>query len=161
MLPSQTPSTHLHLHNPAQIHSVTSKLMKRARWRKEKSMLSILGLVSALKGYPYLGVAILMTTFKFPEEHMPPKKGKSICSCQWSVSLSSRYGLAATTAFTFTPSQIKQHWEHQDRANLRLIQVEREPGRFPASTSAQSMSKNRMESAGVGAPQPAGNPRLC
>lgn len=36
------------------------------------------------------------------------------------VSLSSRYGLAARTAVPFTPLEIKQSWEHQDRANLRL-----------------------------------------
>lgn len=32
-----------------------------------------------------LRVAVLMTTFKFPEEQVPYRKGKFICSCQWSV----------------------------------------------------------------------------
>lgn len=83
----------------------------------KKSTQSNLGLVSALKGYLYLGVAVLMTTFKFPEAHVPHRKGKFICSCQWSVSLSSRYGLAARTAVPFTPSRIKLSWEGQERAN--------------------------------------------
>lgn len=88
-----------------------------------------------------LGVAILMTTCKFPEEHVPHRKGNFLCSCQESVSLSSRYGLAARTAVPCTPSQIKPRWKGQDRANPRRIQVEREPGRLPAAISAQSRSK--------------------
>lgn len=104
-----------------------------------------------------------MTTFKFPEEHVPHRKGKFIYSCQWSESWSSRYGLAARSAVPFTPSQIKLCWEGQDRENPGLIEVEREPEMLPSPVSAQSSSKNRMEvavSPGVEAPQPAGNPRL-
>lgn len=147
--------------HPAQIHPVTPKLMKRARWRQEIHIVKS-GIGFWFEGLPrssnfddYLEVSIGACASEERKIHV----FLPVVSV-----LSSRYGLAARTTVPFTLSQIKLLWKGEDRANLRLIEVEREPGRLPAPISAPSRSKNRTESAGssgVEAPQPAGNPRLC
>lgn len=105
-----------------------------------------------------LGVAVLMTTFKFPEEHVPPRKGKFICSCQWSVFWAAGMAWQQGQQCPFTPSQIKLCWEGQERENLKI-----NPGgkRAWEVTCSNLCSKQVHEQDGVCSIFRGGSPTTC